>query len=201
MSTFLLRHGYTLNNVMHITQSVHNDIGLTDEALEELDANTNDMLSMLQQRNVIILCSPMLRAKQTATALVSKLAMHKSCIQFSIMPELSEVDFGDFGDKHEKTAINGIDMTFYRKSTMRYYAEHVDFAFPNGETSNDIHNRCMRVIEVIQHAMQNVDTDIVIVGHNRLFRHLLVEVGQWQIDDMFKSKLPHAKLVELVMTE
>ena len=204
---YLLRHGETDNNVQCITQPTDYSVPLNASALDELNDNMHDIVSVLAGKPTYILCSPMHRTVQTVIPIVQELrnlSTHMTDVHMTIDSRLREVDFGDFGGQHESHSIDGSTMDDYRQTmqqccvAIHHHGRNRNCMYPNGESLLSIRNRCKGVINSIcQINKDNDDVNIVIVGHNRLFRHLLVELGEWEPEKMFAEKLPHAKLVKL----
>jgi broad specificity phosphatase PhoE len=175
---YLLRHGATRNNVQNITQSRADDIALLPS--QDTEFTVQSLAKQLSTQSINILCSPMLRAKQTVAPLISVLSAQSANVQMSILNELSEVNFGDFGGQKEGFAIEGKTMQDYRDATQMWYANDQYFQYPNGESITDIVTRCRTILTTLAYYSDMIgmsDHDIVVVGHNRLFRHLLVELG------------------------
>lgn len=195
MHILLLRHGETANNIDNVTQDINNDIALAESAYSELDANLSHILECFAKYNVSdIYVSSMLRAKQTINYLDSK-SSDIASIKHTVLHDLHEVNFGAFGGQPEDTVIQDKTMSFYRNATKQMFAFDDYFSYPDGESSIDIRQRCLNVVaNVDKRADYDTDYGIVLVGHNRLFRHLLVELGHWQADKMFDMKLPHGDI-------
>lgn len=200
MAIYLLRHGETENNRKHITQSLTDDCELTGAAKLEMMVKSTEVKSALRD-NVILYVSPMLRAKETASILVKQLMCentHINSLSINFVDDIREVDFGKFGGQHEDIVIDGTTMQQYRTLMQQAYYSGIDVQYPNGESFMQI---CKRANDILQRvrktAIAQPHADIVIVGHNRIFRHILVQCGVLQPEAMFKSKLPHAELVQI----
>lgn len=200
MNVYILRHGETLNNLNNITQDVNDDIELTESALTELSDSMYDICRKLN--GTAIICSTMLRAKQTAAEISKSLTYASKDHTILFTTDLNEVNFGDFGSKKEGFEINGLTMKDYRNLMV---TEHLNLLrkrpwttkYPNGEAFGQIIERCKNIIKRIELCKtQGYDT-VILVGHNRLFRHLLVLLGYWNPSNMFDCKLPHSKLLDI----
>jgi broad specificity phosphatase PhoE len=200
-TVYILRHGETMNNRNGITQPADNNVELTTKALDELQDNMTEIVKALKGRQVYVLCSPMKRTFQTALPILSALAKENTDQHVEFDSQLHEVNFGDFGGQKEGTVIDGQSMQDFRVLTQQFYEGNVNgFKYPNGESMKSIDIRCKN----IKLKMQNLMTDhagsaVLVIGHNRFFRHLLVELGVLQPTDMFNEKIPHAKLVNVTM--
>jgi broad specificity phosphatase PhoE len=198
MKLFLLRHGETAYNAKHITQDASYDIDITVSSKLELDEALPKIEAELIDNNCrFALCSPALRAKRTMFRLAQ--SSTTPLVSMSIVDELKEVDFGVFGstkEDHEDSL--GLTMQDCRDLIGEAYKTGCDFSYEQGESIKSVDARCDRVIEVIRLIEENAKDScdaVLIVGHNRMFRHLMVKLGMWERAKMFEEKLPHAQLV------
>jgi broad specificity phosphatase PhoE len=77
---------------------------------------------------------------------------------------------------------------------------HTNFKFPNGESFEDIRNRVLRVIGKVHMLRENYN--VVIVGHNRFFRHFELEyrkqvTGEYYFAGMFGNEFMHCSLYDI----
>lgn len=202
---FLLRHGATQPNIDGITQDYNNDAELVEPAKLDLQRRLPDIVKQLEFSQVNIICSTMFRAKQTAAELTKALTLAGKSTVTSFSDSLKEVNFGDFGGKPDEASILGETMRDYRRKTSSAYAGLIDdFRYPNGESLIEIRARIFRFLFTLMYRIdemrslaQNANIAYVIVGHNRLFRHILAELDHTYAANMFASKLPHSELVEV----
>lgn len=193
MKIYLLRHGETAYNQAHITQDVANDIDITSEAKREIDDARDELNNELREAGCeVAYTSTMLRAKRTLQRLIFAHDTPINCMLISAM--LDEVDFGVFNSQQESFAYDGKTMDDYRHDIMHAYEVHGNVSYPKGEDLLSIKQRCGVVIQNLRDLKANGHEAVLLVGHNRFFRHLLVELGVWTPERMFDNKLPHAKL-------
>lgn len=198
---YLLRHCITENNELNITQPVDVDVPCEREALSEFDKYCECIAKIgLLERNVAIFCSPAKRCVQTKAILVEK---HKNLCNITeqYLPCMTEIDFGDFCGKPETAIVDNLSMTDFRNATINAYEdEDLAFEYPNGESFVNIEKRVNKAIL----AIYNIETsiaepyDIVLIGHNRWFRHFMVQMGFTQPGNMFDFKFPHGMLFNTV---
>lgn len=174
---------------------------LTDAAMQEILANARSIDAAFRKYNVqMVISSDMLRAKQTWQLLLSASGSAQKAAPCLYARSLREVDFGDFGGKPEDAVIHGHTMSDYRRLTQQFYKSRKLFKYPNGEAVDAISRRCKNVLAMIYSLVNDKpdnafdDFAVCIVGHNRLFRHLLVHLGYWDADNMFNNKLPHGNI-------
>ena len=199
---FLLRHGETYNNLHALTQT-NEDISLADEGIMHLTENLQQICEMLGKKQLAVFTSYQKRACQTAEIVLGAMAAQgiRPVVTMAIEP-LHEVDFGQYADQPEDTVIDGASMADLRIATIDFYKNNNSFSFPEGESMEQVHERCQKVIKMLRSFKRTFeesgeDTNILVVGHCRLFRHLLVEIGQWKADDMFANKIQNASLYEI----
>jgi broad specificity phosphatase PhoE len=199
---FLLRHAETYNNIHKLTQT-NRDIPLAQEGILHLSDNLKQIVETLDGKQLAVFTSYQKRACQTAEMVLGAMAAQgiQPVVTMAIEP-LREVDFGKYSDQPEGTIIDGSSMADLRTATMNYYKTGTDFCFPEGEYMSQVSERCKKVIAMLKNFKKvfeegGVDTNILVVGHCRLFRHLLVELGQWPIEKMFDNKIHNATLYEL----
>lgn len=194
MKLYILRHGETGYNAEGITQDVNYDIPLTNAAIAKLHLDAPEMLASIASNNITgVICSPMLRAKQTLAELLGFSTTDGMIRQIDFDDDLHEVDFGQFGGKPETISIDNETMQSMRNSIQKSYCNLQNVKFPDGESVADVCSRCVRLMWHIVKLSQKHDS-ILLIGHNRFFRHLLVALGHWSAANMFNSKLPHGQL-------
>lgn len=199
---FLLRHAETDNNRLGIIQRVDDGVTITAEAEVDLRCHSDEVTAELGDK-VVILCSSALRARQTLNAIMPSLIARGKRISVTFTDKALEVNFGDFAGQRGSHCIDGMSMAHYKKLTTAYYKGHADaFRFPGGEHIHLIDERVEQIIKFARNAHKIrpfIGSDIVILGHSRLFRHLLFKLGAVTPDEMFEVKLPHAKLLKVDM--
>ena len=149
---FLLRHGDTGLQGRYIGST---DVPLTDEGMLQVRKTA----AVLQGKNINrILCSPMLRCRQTFALLDIPCACE-------INDQLREVDFGRWEGKNF-TEILQIDQELVGS----WVTEPDVFSFPEGESLEAFKTR-VATFKIQLEKM--VDEKILVIAHGGIIRHLL----------------------------
>jgi hypothetical protein len=117
-----------------ITQPQDGDVQLSELGHQCCEGNVEEILETLKSAGqpYVMLISPAKRTRQTANYFKAN-----ASVTFSL-PELLEVDFGDFSGKPEDHSINGFTMSDYRNELIN---GRTNFRFPNGESIEEVSNR------------------------------------------------------------
>lgn len=195
MKLGFLRHVRTENNICNITQGAES-VPCDQDSLMEFALECVDEIIDNCGHSVLILCADTLRAQQTCERLIAETGDCGKIIAVAKMQDLNEVDFGDFRGMPDDAMIAGHTMEDYRKRTIEYFSGNIEnFMYPNGEQAMFITARCNRVIkEIRKFAKSKAFDEIILLGHNRLFRHLAVMLGLIPVSNMFDHKFPHGKV-------
>jgi broad specificity phosphatase PhoE len=176
-----------------ITQPQDGDVQLSELGHQCCEGNVEEILETLKSAGqpYVMLISPAKRTRQTANYFKAN-----ASVTFSL-PELLEVDFGDFSGKPEDHAINGFTMGDYRNELIN---GRTNFRFPNGESIEEVSNRVKKVLARVTEL--RASNTVVIVGHNRFFRHLELEyrkqkTGEYYYQGMFGNEFVHASLYDI----
>ena len=151
----LVRHGYTGEKYKS------SFIGSTDVPLSVRGFNqARKVASRLQKFKGKIFVSPMKRAMQTAGEIIKK------CKQdFTIIPELKEIDFGDI----ETLSLTKV-MKRYPDLLSRWMKYEKGFKFPGGESLKDFNSRVARAARLI---LTSESDNILVVAHGGVIRVLI----------------------------
>jgi probable phosphoglycerate mutase len=190
---FLMRHGITENNMNKITQPQDGNVKLSELGKQCCEANVPEILETLQAtgKPFIVLVSTAKRTMQTAKYITKHAAATYE------LPELLEVNFGDFAGKPADHVIDGKTMEDYRQMLI---AGDVNHRYPNGESIEEIRNRVLTVMAKV--AKLREQFTVVIVGHNRFFRHFELEyrnimLGEYYYPGMFGNEFMHSSLYDI----
>jgi broad specificity phosphatase PhoE len=177
----LVRHGETFNNSLQLTQDNYLDLDILQS---EHDRIAKIWSNIELSANCEIITSNTKRA--ISTARIINASQRYSIVQNDL---LNEVDFGIFSSRpeHYKDS-HGNDMQYYRKQIML----NEWYSYDNGDNKMIIDTRIEQLAKLIIISCIQ-DKQLVLVGHNRLFRHLLVRLGILQRSEMFDRKLPHGE--------
>lgn len=139
MKVKLIRHGLTDSNQKKAY------IGKTDEPLNDAGMH---MFKVVDIFTSVVYVSDKQRTKQTAKILYPKASQ-------IVIPDLNEMDFGDFEGKNFKELENDPDYKVWVDSNCKNHC-------PNGESMREFTTRCKRGFLSIIHSTQE---DIIIVAH------------------------------------
>jgi broad specificity phosphatase PhoE len=196
MRILLLRHLETENNVNHITQGTE-DSAILPKSVSNFKRYISTKSNSLRGTEIVALSSLSKRALSTVGILSDTLIdkghkfMHVAATDL-----LAEVNFGKFGGTPESTEIDGKTMSDYRNLIMA----NADWSYPGGESKEQVEERVQQIIETLSMCDKHRFGCVILVGHNRIFRHLLVALGQVSIDRMFDNKLPHGNFIDVSST-
>jgi 2,3-bisphosphoglycerate-dependent phosphoglycerate mutase len=167
----LVRHGQTNGNVQRLLQ------GRTDEPLSEFgQQQAATMAQRVAEEFKIdrLLCSPLLRAQQTAAHLTALTEL-----EARIEDGLQEIDFGDF----EGAAADDISQSHPEFFARWQDVELEDFYWPNGESRMGFHQRAVSTLQQI--AVTHQQLTVAVVSHGGLLGSYLAQVrgispNDWQ---------------------
>lgn len=151
-NVFLLRHGATGRQGRYIGSS---DIPLSEEGVEQTDRTAR----LLRQEGIArILCSPMLRCRETR----DRLRLSCPCDTHGV---LREVDFGRWeGKSFAEIATSDAQLV------ASWVREPHIFRFPEGESLAGFHERVTACHDLI---LATTDQRLLVVTHGGVIRHLL----------------------------
>ena len=135
-------------------------IGATDAPLDPVGQEQARALAgrILRWAPQVCYCSPLLRCRQTAAAMVPQLPLH-------IEPDLREIDFGRWETRTPAEA------TAHDPSVMdRWAAFAPDFAFPGGEAVGDFLRRVRAAADRLIHAEPQT---VLAVAHAGVIRTII----------------------------
>lgn len=195
MELLFLRHVKTANNDAKITQPVDGIDCIGSDMLDFVD-NDDDIVNMITDQTCII-CGTSIRARRTLSPILADIDT-EPFIKFTKL--LNEVDFGDFCNKPDDIVIRGLSMQDYRDKTVQYYLGNLDdIRYPNGESLHDIAIRCNKIIQMIQGCRLFGADKVLLVGHNRIFRHIAVQLNLIRATKMFDQKFPHGSILKFTI--
>jgi alpha-ribazole phosphatase len=156
MTIYLIRH--TETNVSKSMIYGDSDVGLSDNFRTEL-LNIKDKLELVNLSNIVLISSPLSRCTQLATALSTHFSTH-----FSTDSRLKEMNFGDW----EGQTWADIDAETLNKWMMNY----VEIAPPNGETYQQLADRCA---DFLTETTKKLDPSVslFVIAHGGTIRALM----------------------------
>jgi alpha-ribazole phosphatase len=162
MTIYLIRH--TETNVSKSTIYGASDVGLSTNFATEL-LNLKDKLRLLKLPNKVIISSPLNRCTQLATELSAFLST-----PFETDDRLRELNFGDW----EGQNWGDIDP----ETLNTWMADYVNIAPPNGETYQQLADRCGDFLTDIKEKL-DPSVSLFVVAHGgsiRTFLHLAMGI-------------------------
>ena len=176
MKLYISRHGQTPWNVEDLI------CGRTDVPLTEVGQQQAKRLaeSALDKGIEVILCSPMLRARQTAQAVSDAIG-----VPIQIDDRLIEMDFGTF----EGTSRFGEEFQWIRAQ--------MSTRFPGGESGFDVAYRVYSLLYEIRE--KYADKTVLLVCHNCVSRAVRSFFMNQSTEEYGNYPAPNAQLVEYDM--
>ena len=176
MKLYISRHGQTPWNVEDLI------CGRTDVPLTEVGQQQALRLaeSALDKGIDVILCSPMLRARQTAQAVSDAIG-----VPIQIDERLIEMDFGTF----EGTSRFGEEFQWIRAQ--------MSTRFPGGESGFDVAYRVYSLLYEIKE--KYADKTVLLVCHNCVSRAVRSFFMNLSTEEYGNYQAPNAQLVEYDM--
>ena len=176
MKLYISRHGQTPWNVEDLI------CGRTDVPLTEVGQQQALRLaeSALDKGIAVILCSPMLRARQTAQAVSDAIG-----VPIQIDERLIEMDFGTF----EGTSRFGEEFQWIRAQ--------MSTRFPGGESGFDVAYRVYSLLYEIKE--KYADKTVLLVCHNCVSRAVRSFFMNLSTEEYGNYHAPNAQLVEYEM--
>ena len=176
MKLYISRHGQTPWNVEDLI------CGRTDVPLTEVGQQQALRLaeSALDKGIDVILCSPMLRARQTAQAVSDAIG-----VSIQIDERLIEMDFGTF----EGTSRFGEEFQWIRAQ--------MSTRFPGGESGFDVAYRVYSLLYEIKE--KYADKTVLLVCHNCVSRAVRSFLMNLSTEEYGNYHAPNAQIVEYEM--
>jgi alpha-ribazole phosphatase len=116
----------------------------------------------------------------------TKLAAYLSDDNFTTDARISELNFGDW----EMKAWSEIDSTELNP----WMEDFVNYTPTNGESFNDLYNRCTDFFEEIT---QNATTDAVVVCHAGLIKAILAYILDYPLENAFNLQIDYASITKV----
>jgi len=145
---FMMRHGESENNVLNLYSDKLGVYPLTEKGREETEKTAKEIAG---KKITKILCSPLLRTRETADIVAEKIDFPKEKIIYE--NRLREFGFGDFSDQHVKKYDSYISENKWDYDTKN----------PNGESFQDAKNRVGELLYELEQKYQN--ENILMISH------------------------------------
>lgn len=176
MKLYISRHGQTPWNVDDLVCG-RADVPLTEVGLQQAQKLAESAVGKDIQ---VILCSPLLRARQTAQAVSDAIG-----VPIQIDERLIEMDFGTF------------DGTSRFGDEFQWVRAQMSTRFPGGESGFDL---CYRVYGLLYEIKEKYpDKNVLLVCHNcvsRMVRSFFMNMSTQEYGDYHA---PNAELVEYIL--
>jgi broad specificity phosphatase PhoE len=184
----LVRHGETASNRDRLALG-RADVPLTDLGLEQA-VRLGKSLALERERGVrfaAIYTSPLLRARQTAMALVAALG-----VEPAEAPALIEMDVG------EMDGLTGAQLRERHPEFLRAWwgSEAGSVKMPGGESLRDVQDRAWPFVEGLREE-QRPDATIVAVSHNFVIRSLVCRALAIDLADFRRFEMDLASVTRI----
>lgn len=166
---FAIRHGQSEKNVKQVFSS---DVGAYEltEAGKEM---VNQSLSkIIEQKIDVIVCSEVLRAKQTAEIIAKELGL-----EVAYDSRLNEINAGQYEGKSD------IDEAAHQM--LDAWRKDYDVAYPDGESANQVGDRMLAAVRELNEKYQG--KNILIVSHGDTIRMLASKLSGKGVGEIFKE--------------
>lgn len=188
---FLLRHGQTTANAQQIIQGPR-----IDAPLSELGRRQADSLgeALADQAFAAVYCSPLVRARDTAEALVQRHrrrdASAKGQLAVQIVPELYEMDYGTFVGQPYAAIRDEMDQVLDA-----WRLGFLDQSFPGGESALLAQTRIRPFANRLVESAQT--QDLAVVAHGRINKVLLATLTGAGLTRLEEFPQSNASITEL----
>lgn len=160
LKIMLVRHGVTFWNAIGKMQG-SSDVHLSPDGLHQARLLAAHCPFFTADA---IYSSPLARAQTTALVLANKFNLH-----VEIVPELREINFGDWEGKILRDIAQSDPINFER-----FFKQPDELEIPNAENVHDLQNRAMNALDkIIDNHKSEKDSHIIIVAHGALNRAIL----------------------------
>ena len=179
---YIIRHGLTDWNIRHKLQ------GQTDVPLNE-DGRTMARVAKTEYKDInfdICFCSPLVRAKETATIL-----LEGRDIPIIEDERLKEMCFGDYEGIENSFDIPDCPVNVLFKEPEKYVAVH------GGESIADVIKRTGEFLQEKVNPLLDEGRDVLIVGHGAMNSCIVCQVKGLQVKDLWSLGIENCKLMKL----
>lgn len=180
---FIVRHGQSDHNAEGVLQGPRLDGGLSPLGRSQAEAVGRVFADAPLDG---IFTSPLQRARDTAQRILA----HHRDLALQVVPELYEVDYGDFIGRPLSDVGSDVDQTIDA-----WRMGFVNQAFPGGESALVAQQRIRPFAERLR--AQAEGQSLVVVAHGRINRILIATVLGHGLEAMEASKQPNAGITEV----
>ena len=167
---YICRHGQTDKNVEGVWQGSSVDVSLNETGHKQ----ASDLARTLRFKVFDVYSSPLIRAVQTANAIVHEGTTERELV---ILQDLREVSFG---------VVEGLSIERTKEQYGRMVDDFLcptektaDLHFPNGESKREVFQRVKKCLEVIafRHSGETAKHDVCVVCHAGVISALQFGLG------------------------
>ena len=184
---YVVRHGETNSNVRH-TCIGHKDVPLNETGIKQAENLAEKFRDIPLDA---IYASPLSRAVSTATP-----TAEMKGIEIIKVADLIERDFGDWDDLTYEE-IEAKDPELYAE--WRGNPQNTGFKIPNGESSDDVHERIGKAVDKI--ISENDGKSVLVVTHLGAARHIISNVLGLTTEQSWRFTLYNATIACLEIDE
>jgi len=161
MRIYFARHGESEANILQEFSNRGRKHGLTEKGKKQAERLADNLKSVPFSA---LLCSPLLRATQTAEIVSGRLS-----IPYEAEEGLREYDVGIFEGKSDEASWRRFGENFERWMEGKNW----DSGIEEGESYNDIRARFMPFFQRLEAEYQPTDANILLIGHGGTFLCML----------------------------
>lgn len=177
---YFLRHCRTTNNIKHIITG-QSDVPIIKDEIIEVN-------QFVLQNNVLLLCSPLLRCKQTADIFCKSINFSPQIITY---PELRERNLGELEGLERKKAVEKYPEYFVNSKFI------YNMTPPNGESYLQICERADKLINIIEGKLKA--NNVVLCSHNHILKIIYFKIMDIPIrDNWYRTKFENGKVYKIL---
>lgn len=173
----ITRHGAAAHNLGGEAKHTFAGSGIDNELTREGEENAHLLAEKIiaQGGCDLIVCSPLLRSKQTAEIIQADLKESGINVRLETISELAEINIGDFAG-HTEEEVKQI----YPEAASAFYQGRIeDWNFPNGENYEQVTDRAQQVLDIIRSKV-GPNARVLVCGHAMLNRVLFFDNAREQ---------------------
>jgi broad specificity phosphatase PhoE len=192
---YLVRHGQTTANAQQVIQGPRIDAGLSELGQRQASSVAEALAATPLQA---VYTSPLTRARQTAEAVVRRHASNReanSSLAVQVVPELYEVDYGDFIGRDYDSIRGEMDQVLDA-----WRMGFVDQPFPGGESALLAQHRIRPFAQRLLGQAQD-GREVAVVAHGRINRVLLATVTGAGLQRLEEFPQSNAGITEVEVAE
>jgi len=182
----VIRHAQTDENLTKIVIG-RKDVPLNENGRKEAELSAQNLLKTKQQYDLII-TSPMIRTKETASIIGEKLGIpiiENALLIERHFGELDGLTWEEFSQKFPELA--AINTPTYQEN------------LPSGEKISEVESRVREFISILK--KEYADKRVLVVTHAGLIRIFKRELSNKSVEDSRKEDIPNAEVLDLIIKD